>query len=256
MKNISKVGLVSLLLALHACCAGLFAQEASPRTQEMRSLNGRYVVHVTGMSYEGFVGDQTVSLMNANGDTLWSQVVPDRFLIVPWVSDEGDVAITRREIRIFDSQMRLKGSHPFQEYESPYNVVDYEGTVQGFSPGGDRYFIFTTSGREWPGVTLLCLSDSAKELWSKRLGAFKPSEILFYADKLIADDRGFGGIDYDNGCYVIDMDSNVLWKYTAIRKGNGWTVDLDSRDGILNIEDGAVQTRVELDKLSVRRCRN
>jgi hypothetical protein len=78
-----------------------YSQQASLYTQSVFSENGLYQVQVRGYFYEGFVGGQTVSLISDN-DTLWQQIVPRRFLIMPAVSNTGDVAITHREIKIYD----------------------------------------------------------------------------------------------------------------------------------------------------------
>ena len=227
----------------------VLAQQPFPRTQDVYSVNNQFHVQVTGLYYEGFVGDQRISLMNAKGDTLWKKVVPRRFLILPAVSNKGDVAITQREISIFDKSEKLKGTLPLESGESPYNTGDYEGTVHAFSQNGDRYFIFMSYYGD-NDVELLCLTDSARKLWSKSLGYFAPHEMIFYQDKIIVDDCGLAGANYTNYCYVLDSDGNILWQYqTNSRSGSDWRVELNAKNGFLSLTDKSSQFRVKLDSL-------
>jgi len=229
----------------------LLSQRSILRSQEVYSQNGRYCVTVTGHYYEGFVGDQKICLMDMdNHDTLWVQSVPRRFLILPSVSNNGDVAITRREIQVFDKKGRIKGVMSLKPNESPFAGEDYENTVQGFSPAADRYYIFTRSPDNYSDVVLVSLSDSAKEIWRKDIGVYKPQEILLYGDKIITHDCGYAGIDYTNFCYIFDRNGNTVWQHqTDCRRPSDCNVRLDREHGRLILKDRSTETEVKLDSL-------
>ena len=230
--------------------SSIFSQRATKITRKIFSENEQYHVQVKGYQYEGFVGDQQITLINASDDTLWKQVVPRRFLIYPSVSNMGDVAITHREIKLFDKYNQLKGVLPLKKGESPYNVEDYMGSVHGFSFKGDRYFIAMFVGSPDNAVVLFCLSDSAKIIWKKNLGNYRPSGILFYDDKIIMHDSRTAGVDYQNYCYIFDSVGNIIWKYQPNEKGlSDWNVILDKNKGILYAKDKIVETQVKLDTL-------
>ena len=230
----------------------IYSQIASLRTQNVFSQNQKYEVQIKGNYYEGFAGNQEISLINTNKDTLWKEIVPRRFLILPSVSNIGDVAITHREIKIFDKNKKLKGTFALKKKESPYHTGDYEGTVHGFSLEGDKYLIFLYSAPEVRGVSLLCLSDSAKEVWKLDLGYYMPSEIFFYKDKVVTHDFGVAARDYINCCYVFDLNGNILWKYdTDSRNPSDWDVSLN-KNGILTINGKSKEIRTKLDTLSYK----
>ena len=128
---------------------------ASIIVQSVYSENGQYEVQVKGGFYEGFAGDQKISLITGK-DTLWQQVVPRRFLIMPSVSNLGDVAITHREIKIYDKTKNVKGIYYLKKKESPFNWGDYQDSVHGFSIKGNQYFIFMSSSH---GNNFICFSD-------------------------------------------------------------------------------------------------
>jgi hypothetical protein len=247
-----KAKYIAIMIAL--VYSEVLPQQASLRTQDVYSENRQYCIKVTGGFYEGFAGDQEILLMSAAGDTLWKKIVSGDCLILPSVSNNGDVAITHREIEIYDVKNKLKGKLPFQGKEDPYFVVDYQGAVQGFSVNGDRYLIFKFTGTKAHEVALVCLTDSAKRIWELALGAFSPHEILFYRDKVIVDDCGKAGMHYTNYCYVIDMDGNVRWQYRARPlKPSDWQIFLNRDKGILLAKDKSTEVQVKLDTLGYDR---
>ena len=231
--------------------AHLYSQQASLRTQASFSDNRQYCVSVTGYFYEGFVNDQRILLSDIKGDTLWQKVVSRRFLILPSVSNNGDVAITHREIKIFNKNNELKGVFTFAKGESP---VDYQEPVHGFSSKGDRYFIFIhkipLDKNKLSNVFLVCFDDSARKIWESNFGDYKPHGILFYKDKIIVHDCGFAGSDYLNGCYIYNMDGNVLWQHeTDSKNGLDWRVTLNQSNGFLYLIDKTIETKIMLDSL-------
>jgi outer membrane protein assembly factor BamB len=100
---------------------------------------------------------------------------------------------------------------------------------------------------------LLCLSDSAREMWRKNLGQYHPHQFLFYKDKIVVHDCGFTGRGYINACYIFDRNGIQLWEYkTHSRDSRDWDVRLNHQEGILMITDRAIQKAVKLDTLSLK----
>jgi hypothetical protein len=251
--TLTRVFLIAIITQLHVL--QVLAQNATSHVQDVISQNQMYSLRVAGLFYEGFVGGQQIVLMDAKGDTLWTQVLPRRFLILPSVSNNGDVAIVRREITIFDKQMRSKGSLPFAHGESPYSEEEhYQSSLHGFSLKGDKYLIVMRSPSDFCQVDLICITDSAKFLWSKGLGNFRPQELLFTEDKLILHDCGTSGADYTNFCYVFDLEGKILWQHqTHSKTDSDWSVTLDSEHHILIVTDNAAEIHLRLDKLTLDR---
>jgi len=249
----ARVFLIAIITQSHFL--QVLAQNATPRVQDVISQNQMYRLRVAGLFYEGFVGEQQIVLMDAKGDTFWTQVVPRRFLILPSVSNNGDVAIAHREITIFDKQMRSKGFLPLEHGESPYSEEEnYQSSVHGFSLKGDKYLIIMRSPSDFCQVDLVCITDSATFLWSKGLGNFRPQALLFTEDKLIVHDCGTRGADYTNSCYVFDLEGNILWQYqTHSKTDSDWIISLDSEHHILIVTDKAADIHLRLDKLALDR---
>ena len=80
-----------LLIVLISFLSFGYGQKATMKIRNILSENHQFHIQVKGYSYGGFVGDQKISLIDSNNDTLWTQVVPRRFLIYPSVSNNGDV---------------------------------------------------------------------------------------------------------------------------------------------------------------------
>lgn len=239
------------IFLVFALISNVFSQKSFPSTKKIFSENKKFHVQVKGYFYEGFSGDQEISLVDVNNDTLWKQIVPRRFLIYPSVSNKGDVAITHREIKIYDKNNNLKGSYPFVKAESPYHVIDYMGTVHGFSIDGKKYFIFLFTPESDNDVKLACYTDSVQLSWERNVGEYRPSEMLFYKDKIICHDVGTGGMRYDNYCYVLNFSGNITWKYKAkFRRGSDWQVNLDYNKGILYVKDASAEINLDLSTLS------
>ncbi len=224
--------------------SSLYSQRASRIIEKIYSENQQFHVQIKGYQYEGFVGDQQISLINSKYDTLLQQIVPRRFLIHPSVSNEGDVAITHREIKIYDKNNELKGILKLSGLGSPYSSGDGMGSVQGFSITGDKYFIALVNNS---GVNLFCLSDSANYLWNVSLGKYRPCGLLFYKDKVVIHDSCNGPENY---CYIFDLNGNILWQYQPHKKSIfQLNVTLDKHNGILILKDKIVETQVKLDQL-------
>lgn len=229
----------------------LFSQRAFHKTEKIYSQNKQFHAQVKGGFYEGFSGDQEISLIDVNNDTLWKQIVPSRFLIYPSVSNKGDIAITHREVKIFDRYNNLKGKIAFKKGETPYHGIDYMGAVQSFSNEGDNYFIFLFTPKNGNDVKLACYSDSAQLKWEKDVEEYRPSEIWFYKDKIITHDVGSAGIKYKNYCYVFNLSGKIIWKYGAkFIRGSDWHVNMDSNKGVLYLKDTSAEIYLDLNTLS------
>jgi len=242
---------INFPIILLSIVIGITSLQAKIKTQIVFSEDGQYRVQIKGRFYEGFAGNQEISLINLKGDTLWKQVVPRRFLILPSVSNKGDVAIVNRDIKIYDKSNVLKGILPLKDQESPYHSGDYMGSVHGFSANGNYYFIYLFTNSPDNIVDLFCLTDSAKVVWNLNFDRYKPSEILFYGDIIIVHDFSLGKTEYTNCCYVLDLDGKILWEYKTDIKNPSLTKVIINRDnGILLVKDQLIEEEIQLDTLN------
>jgi hypothetical protein len=250
MRKTSMMKSFALVIIIVLSSIQVFSQRPFPRTQVVYSFNRQYRVQVKGYYYEGFAGAQSIYLMDVKGHILWKQVVDRRFLILPAVSNSGDVAITHREIKIYDKHGKLKSSFPLQDEESPYNTGNYDGAVHAFSLKSDRYFMFLKYYNH-STVELVCISDSAMKLWSKNLGDLEPYSISFYKDKMLVQDCGNTGIEYIKNCYVLDLNGNTLWQYQA-NSNNGIELkfEFNLKNGTVKLTNKSDETRIMLDTLN------
>ena len=228
----------------------LFSQEPAIATKVISSPNGRYDVIVRGFEYEGFAGDQRISLLDKyHKDTLWSRDLSCEGLQYPCVSNKGDVAIFKDSILIIRKDGSIKGAY---HIESNYQPLGYSigggDAIQSFSSNSDRYYVFLRSPKDYDDAVLLCLNDSAKEIWQDNLGHFDPATFFFYGTKIIISGGGHSPTAFER-CAVLNINDDQLWHYD-LKYAGAITIQLDSKRGLLKIKDGYHNEIVQLDTLN------
>lgn len=216
------------------------------------SHNSTYNIQISGLQYEGLVGMQEIALITSFGDTLWKTHLHSNALIFPAVSDIGDVAITKRQIKIYDKNKKLKGEYNFSREESPYTKYEGLDCVHGFVPSGKAYIMLMKTSPINQDVYMYCLSDSARIEWKLNLGRYFPCDIKFYKDKIITSDFCNATRNYTNRCYIINLDGKILWQYEKdIRGRSDLDLKFDKKKGILIFQEKSKQIQIDLNNLNV-----
>ena len=246
--------MMKIALLLLAGSTVVFGQTAAPRTFELHSPDSSFSLTLSGRFYEGFSGIQSFTFRNAAQRTLWQKAFAGDGLAFPAVSNRGQVAITHgHEVQLFDSSGTLAGALQLAPgREIPFDRSD-EGThlVQGFSPGGHRYFLVTQPVNRRTRF-LLCVDDSARTMWKKALENLRPAELLCYKDLIIMHDFFEVRAGHTNSCTVLDREGNVLWR-TDIRLRRPLEanrVRIHASTGRLEIIGPASSETVDLNKLA------
>jgi len=226
-----------------------FCQPPSYKTQQITSGNQRYTLQISGAYYEGFRGKQHIILSRNDSDTLWHDYVSSRHLLLPVVSNQGDVAITSDSIIIYDTNHQRKGVFYFPEHETPFSWDFYEGAVQGFSSNGTRFYLFVFT-QEPTDFFLRCFTDSLITLWKTSFGQYYPCDIQFYRNSVIVHDWCFGMRNYVNRSYVLDVSGQKLWHHSIdLPKPFKGIFKIDTTTGVLRWNSLQTTGHLNLDSL-------
>jgi hypothetical protein len=227
-----------------------FCQIAGMVTRVIPSESKQYSVIVTGLAYEGFAGPQRISLIKSkNNDTIWTKTFPSE-IFYPCVSNNGDVAITSGSIQVFNRDGALNGT--YNPKLSPQQLGIGNSAIQSFSPSADRFYIFMQSQEDYEDAILLCLTDSAKEIWQDNLGHFSPNTFFFYRDKIIICNyqyKSLKGFKSPRTCVVLSIDDDLLLQYERINHPN-FDIQFDGTNGLLHVSWLQHNELIKLDTLN------
>jgi hypothetical protein len=208
------------------------------------SQNKKYCGIISGMYNEGYSGASYTLYDLENQDTVWSQFVEGDQLF-PCVSNIGDMTISAgSELKIYDTDEHLKGVNTGDQ------IYSYGGpTVQAFSLSGDRLCFFAKNNYDsMDDVTLICVTNSAVELWRDSIGLYRPTNLIFYKDKYILHYSNFHSSP-PYRCFILDMEGAVVWQYDRKTKGE-WDVQFDDKSGLLIIVDGLMSKKIDINTIA------
>ncbi len=201
----------SSLILIFLLCNFAYSKVDADKT-EIFSSKKNYKIVLIGSSYNGFHGRLSIVLFDSTNRSLWQKTIDGSELNMPLVSNNGDVALTRRNsYTLYDNS----GSQVWK-FESDlrfWREIKYNPRVpQIFSEDGSLYFTFLQSNKSW-ATHVVCFSvPKKKELWRISLEKYYPSEIFVYKNNIFFHDFYISAMRYTNHCYVIDFEGQVRLK--------------------------------------------
>lgn len=195
-----------------------YSQTAFFHTYSDTSLNNNFIVELSGNMYEGYVGNQTVKLYNRTKNLIWERVFNSNGLGIPYVSNDGNVALIqkRKNILFIDKD----GKDMFEYiFESNYQFAYYEDPTENishaFSTDGNLLFSLLENKDDYNRLELLCISISGEQKWKSKLQAAFPIEIIVFDDYLILHNLFFSSTVEESFCYAFDKNGNTKYYYAG-----------------------------------------
>ena len=218
MKNkIIKTILIILILV-----GSTYSQKAYFHVYADTSLNNDFVVELSGNMYEGYVGDQTVKLYKKNNKLNWEKNFNRRGLGVPYVSNDGDVAL------IYEWEKTLFIDTAGNEFYLD-SLGENDAFIQHEDPTNKKYHAFSTDGKLFYSLiqnkssknrVFVCKTIYGEEIWRYEFDEFIPVQFLRINDNFIFHNLVREEKYNINYCYILDSEGKLIYEYS----------DYDDRD--------------------------
>jgi len=203
---------IFLLLLIWAV---LYPQTPNHIETKYVSANGSYEVSISGLFYEGYVGNQTIKLKNSNTDQLlWEKGFGQRGLGRPYVSSNGNVAIvvSWNNIEIYSpsgqklSTFTLPQNLKFEDDES---VKDQN--VFAFINGGDEFVSIAREQKQIYKPYLFCTTLDGSMEWRVELPEMMFLGVIFEKGKyLVIHDLKEMPRDMQNTIVVLNKEGEII----------------------------------------------
>ncbi|MBI3766257.1 MAG: hypothetical protein HY277_07120 [Ignavibacteriales bacterium] len=192
----------------------LCAQVPSKYAVDIHSKNERYVLHMEGKYYEGYIGLQELTLRSSK-KILWKKNV--EISTAPVVSNLGDVALIGKGEGLYDTTGQRLGVLTVSDSLKSFYAPPPDGNpIHSYSVDGKLYFTFLNSRND--SLALVAADRTGKERWRVivgKTGQLSPTDIQSFDSGVVIHNYSQAVKNLVNVCYLIDESGRVVGRYSA-----------------------------------------